>query len=181
MRKENFYFFFIALIFLFSLNVQASEKEDSLFSNIKMIPIQGNKKAPDFSLQDLDGKKIELKQFKGKVILLNFWATWCHPCREEMTSLEALHQQFQGKKFVLLTISVDYEGAKTVQAFVKKHHYTFPVLLDPKGKTLDLFGVRGIPATYLISKKGIMVGRAVGPRDWNCPEVIDLINLMLTR
>lgn len=171
----------VVFVFLLNLPFTAEGGEEDLFSKIKISPIKGDKKAPDFSLKDLIGNKVELNQFKGKVIFLNFWATWCSPCREEMPSLEVLHQHFKDKNFILLAISVDYGGLKPVQEFVNKHHFTFPVLLDPRCKTYDLFGVRGIPTTYLIDKKGRMVGKAVGPRDWKSPEVISLINLMLNK
>ncbi len=181
MRGKIFPHFFFVIVLFLSLNVQADGREDDLFSKIGITPIKGDKKAPDFSLQDLNGKKVELKQLKEKVILLNFWATWCSPCKEEMPYLEALHQQFKEKKFVLLTISVDYNGLKTVKEFIDKHHYTFPVLLDPKGKTLDLFQVKGIPTTLLIDKRGRLVGKAIGPRDWKSPEVFSLINLLIEK
>jgi peroxiredoxin len=169
----------VILILLFSFSFTAEGGEDDFYSKIKINPIKGNKKAPDFSLKDLNGKEVEIKQFKGKIIFLNFWATWCGPCKEEMPGMELLHRQFKEKNFVLLTISVDYEGIKPVQEFINKHHYTFPVLLDPKGETLDLFEVKGIPTTFLIDKKGKMVGKAIGPRDWKSVEVVSLLNLLI--
>jgi len=169
------------LVLLVSLSFTAEGGEDDLFSKTRINPIKGNKKAPDFSLNDLNGKEVEIKQFKGKIIFLNFWATWCGPCKEEMPGLEALRQQFKEKNFVLLTISVDYEGIKPVQEFINKHRYTFPVLLDPKCETLDLFEVKGIPTTFLIDKKGRMVGKAIGPRDWKSVEVVSLLNLLIEK
>jgi peroxiredoxin len=171
----------VILVLLVNLSFIAEGGEDDLFSKIRINPIKGDKKAPDFSLIDLSGKKVGIKQFKGKIIFLNFWATWCGPCKEEMPGLEVLHQQFKEKNFVLLTISVDYEGLKPVQEFINKHHYTFPVLLDPKCEALDLFEVKGIPTTFIIDKKGRMVGRAIGPRDWKNPEVFSLINLLIEK
>jgi peroxiredoxin len=168
----------LILILLVALVFTAEGGESDLFSKIRIDPIKGDKKAPDFSLRDLNGNKVEIKPLKGKIILLNFWATWCGPCKEEIPALEVLHQQFKEKNLVLLTISVDYEGLKPVQEFMNKHHYTFPVLLDPQGETLDLFEVKEIPTTFIIDKKGGMIGRAIGPRDWKNPEVFSLINLL---
>ena len=111
-------------------------------------------------MKDLNSRKVGLKQFREKIIFLNFWATWCGPCKEEMPSLEVLHQQFKEKNFILLAISVDYEGLKPVQEFINKHHYTFPVLLDPKCEALDLFEVKGIPTTFIIDKKGKNGGKS---------------------
>jgi len=171
----------VILILLVSFSFTAEGGEDDFYSKIKINPIKGNRKAPDFSLKDLNGKGVEIKQFKGKVIFLNFWATWCGPCKEEMPGMEALHQQLKEKNFVMLTISVDYEGIKPVQEFINKHRYTFSVLLDPKGETLDLFEVKGIPTTFLIDKKGKMLGKAIGPRDWKSIEVESLLNLLIEK
>jgi peroxiredoxin len=169
------------LILLISLSSGVEGGENDLFSKMRINPIRGDKKVPDFSLKDLSGKKVEIKEFQGKVIFLNFWATWCGPCKEEMPGMEVLHRQFKEKKFVLLTISVDYEGLKPVQEFINKHQYTFSILLDPKCETLDLFEVKGIPTTFLIDKKGKMVGKAIGPRDWKSQEIISLINLLIEK
>ena len=171
----------VILILLVNLFDIVEGGEDDLLSKIRINPIKGDKRAPDFCLKDLMGKKVELKQFKGKLVFLNFWATWCSPCKEEMPGMEALYQQFKEKNFILLAISVDYEGVKPVQEFIKKHHYTFPVLIDPKCEVLDLFQVKEIPTTFIINKKGRMVGKAVGPRDWKSPEVISLTNLLMEK
>jgi peroxiredoxin len=171
----------LVLILLVNIVLTAEGQKDDFFSKMRINPIKGNRKAPDFSLKDLNGRKVEIRQYKGKIIFLNFWATWCGPCKEEMPSLEVLHRQFTGENFVLLTISVDYEGLKPVQGFVDKSHYTFPVLLDPNGETLDLFEVKGIPTTFIIDRNGMMIGRAIGPRDWKSPEVLSLINLLVKK
>src|SRR4030043_372060 len=182
MRGRAFFrCFSVILILLVSFSFTAEGGEDDFYSKIKINPIKGNKKAPDLSLKDLNGKEVEIKQFKGKVIFLNFWATWCGPCKEEMPGMEFLHRQFKEKDFLLLTISVDYEGIRPVQEFINKHQYTFPVLLDPKGETLDLFEVKGIPTTFLIDKKGKMLGKAIGPRDWKSIEVESLLNLLIEK
>ncbi len=136
-------------------------------------------RAPDFRLENLKGEKLELKNFKGKVIFLNFWATWCGPCKEEMPSMEILFQQFKEKDFVFLSISVDYEERKAVKEFIEKQRYSFPVLLDPKCNALDLYEVRRIPTTIIIDKNRKMIGRAVGPINWKSQEVISLLNILL--
>ena len=181
MGGKTFFRFLFGIFLFLNLNVQADGREEDLFSKVGIIPIKGEKKAPDFSLQDLNGKKFGLNQFKGKVIFINFWATWCSPCKEEMPSMEVLHQQFKEKNFVLLAVSVDYGGEKPVKEFINKYQYTFPVLIDPKCKTLDLFQVKGIPTTFLIDKKKRMVGKAIGPRNWESPEVVSLINLLIEK
>jgi peroxiredoxin len=164
-----------------SLHFSPGGSTDALFPSAGIIPVGDEKKAPNFHLEDIRGEKIELKYFRGKVIFLNFWATWCGPCKEEMPSIEALYNQFKEKNFIFLTVSVDYGGVKLVKEFVEKWHYTFPVLLDPKCEILDLYKVRGIPATFLIDKKGMMVGKAIGPRDWKKPEFISILNILLEK
>ncbi len=174
----------LSVLFLFLLLVLDFPAEgggEDLYTKIRVSQMKGGKSAPDFSLPDLQGRKIGLRQFRGKIVFLNFWATWCGPCKEEMPFLEILHKQFKGKDFVLLTISVDYEGARPVQEFIRKQGYTFPVLLDPKSEVLDLFEVKGIPTTFLIDKKGKMIGRAIGSRDWKCQEAISLISALVEK
>jgi cytochrome c biogenesis protein CcmG/thiol:disulfide interchange protein DsbE len=171
---------FVLLTFILSTSsIFAEIKKEDLFSKAGIQPVKAGTKAPLFSLEDLNGKKSALKQYRGKVVFLNFWATWCGPCKEEMPSMDELYKQFKDKEFVFLTISVDYAGITPVRDFIEKHHYTFPVLIDPKCETLDLFEVKGIPTTFLIDKKGMIIGRAIGRKDWKRSEVVSLINLLL--
>jgi thiol-disulfide isomerase/thioredoxin len=150
------------------------------YSKIDIKPIKDKNTVPNISLESLKGGKVELRNaMKGKVVFLNFWATWCGPCKEEMPSMEALYKQYQDKNFLFLTISVDYEGLTPVKAFIEKTKYTFPVLLDPKNDTLDLFAVTRIPTTFIIDKEGRMIGRALGPRNWKCPEVESILNQLI--
>jgi peroxiredoxin len=178
-RKASLFLLF-ALI-LSTPSLFAEIKKEDLFSKLDIQLVKAGTKPPLFSLEDLNGKKSDLKQYRGKVVFLNFWATWCGPCKEEMPSMEKLYSQFKDKDFVFLTISVDYAGIKPVKDFIEKHRYTFPVLIDPKGETLDLFEVKGIPTTFLIDKKGIIVGKAVGPKDWKRSEVVSIINFFLEK
>jgi cytochrome c biogenesis protein CcmG/thiol:disulfide interchange protein DsbE len=175
------FFFFLLAFILSTSSIFAEIKKEDLFSKVGIQPVKAGTKAPLLSLEDLNGKKSELKQYRGKVVFLNFWATWCGPCREEMPSIEKLYKQFKDKDFVFLTISVDYAGIIPVKDFIEKHRYTFPVLIDPKCETLDLFEVKGIPTTFLIDKKGVIIGKAVGPKDWKGSEVVSIINLLLEK
>ncbi len=176
--KVFFRSFFVILIFS-TLSYSAERGREDLFLKIGIQPIKRNVRAPDFCLEDLKGKKSELNNFKGKVIFLNFWATWCGPCKEEMPSMEMLFQQFKGKDFVFLSIAVDYEGREAVNKFIEKQRYTFPVLLDPKCDVLDLYEVGRIPTTIIIDKQKKMIGRAVGPKDWKSQEVVSLLDILI--
>ncbi len=143
--------------------------------------MKDRKKAPEFSLGGLSGRKVELKNFQGKIVFLTFWATWCGPCKEDLPSIEALHRQFKAKDFIVLTVAVDLEGAIPVEKFIAKQGYTFYVLIDRKSEILDLYRVEAIPTTFLIDKKGRIIGKALGPRDWKCPEAVSLVNQLIER
>lgn len=126
--------------------------------------------APNFSLPDLNGQKIELKDYRGKVVFLNFWATWCLTCEEEMPSMEKLYQKYKGNSFEMLTISIDKEGKQAVAPYTKKFSLTFSALLDPKSKVANLYRTTGVPETFIINKEGFIIHKAIGPRKWDTEE-----------
>ncbi|MBY0276041.1 prolipoprotein diacylglyceryl transferase [Candidatus Binatia bacterium] len=130
----------------------------------------GGKTAPDFVAQDLQGQAVRLSAQRGKVVFLNFWATWCPPCRQEMPSMEALSKKFAAEDFVMLAISEDDGGAPVVKKFVEQNKLTFPVLTSPTGEIGRSFGVYGYPETFLIDREGRQVARFIGPRDWRDPR-----------
>lgn len=117
---------------------------------------------PKFTLQDLAGKKWNLSDLRGKVVLVSFWATWCPPCRKEMPDLEALYERFQSKGFVVLAIS-DEEAAK-VAPFIHDRGVTFPVLLDPRRKVHEAFIVEGIPHSFVYDREGKLVAQSIDMR-----------------
>jgi peroxiredoxin len=178
MWPRIFWVFLIALSFHPSL--AASENQiDDLCKKMKIQQMKDKKKAPEFSLGGLSGRKGDLKEFRGKIVFLTFWATWCGPCREEFPTIEALWRQLKGRDFVVLSIAGDLEGAAPVEKFIGKNGYTFRVLLDPKGEALDLYRVDKIPMTFVIDKKGSIVGKALGPRNWACQEAISLFTQLI--
>jgi len=135
--------------------------------------------APNFTLPDLNGKKIELKDYRGKVVFLNFWATWCLTCEEEMPSMENLYKKFKGNSFEILTISIDTEGKQIVAPYMKKFDLTFSALLDPKSKVAKLYRTTGVPETFIINKEGFIVHKAIGPRTWDTEESLNAFNNLL--
>lgn len=132
--------------------------------------------AKNFSLQDLDGKTHTLSDYRGKVVLINFWATWCPPCRREMPSLERLHQKLKGEAFVILAAD-QQEDYDTVFAFTGQldPQPTFPILLDSKTAVSRAWKVQGLPSSFLVDKRGQVVYRAVGGREFDHPEIERLI------
>lgn len=134
-------------------------------------PYEPGTEAPDFTLQTLEGKKVSLKDLRGRLVFLNFWATWCVPCREEMPAMEKLSQQLAKMPFAMVAVNVK-ETSREVEAFRKEVGFTYPVLLDPKGEVGLLYGAWGLPNTYLIGPNGDVIGRVIGPRSWSAPEVV---------
>lgn len=125
-------------------------------------------KAPSLRLMNLDDEIIDIKDLKGKVVVVNFWATWCPPCRREMGSLERLHLATKDKNVVILAVNIG-EDFDTVFSFLGQIEPspTFPMLLDPSAKSMSLWNVRGLPTTYIIAPNGTLVYRAIGGREFD--------------
>jgi peroxiredoxin len=129
--------------------------------------------APDFSVQDSD-RQVTLSQFHGKTVVLNFWATWCPPCVEEMPSLVEMQQRMTDKGIRVLAVSVDVdEGA--YRRFLKDHKVDLLTVRDPSHKSSDLYGTFKYPETYIIDSNGILRRKFIGPVDWNTPEIVDFL------
>ena len=137
--------------------------------------------APAFTFPGLDGKMVSLTDYKGKVVFLNIWATWCPPCREEMPSMEKLYQRLKGEDFEILAVSVDATGARAVGPFMKKLGLGFPALLDTGGKIQNLYGTTGLPESYIIGREGVVEEIVIGPKDWSTPEVLRFFRNLLQR
>jgi peroxiredoxin len=137
--------------------------------------------APDFSLPSLRSNFVKLSDHRGKVVFLNIWATWCPPCREEMPSMQALYQRLKGREFEMLAVSIDRSGEEVVRPFVLKYGLTFPVLLDPDNKTYILYGLTGVPETFIIDRNGVINFKMIGAQDWMKKEWLDYFDRILAQ
>lgn len=148
----------------------------------KYEPLTVGKEAPDFSLPDLEDKTVRLSDFRGKVVFLNFWATWCKPCREEMPSMEVLYKNFDHDDFVILAVSIDrVTTKKDIPPFVKSLSLTFPILIDSWGQTDKRYKLMGVPETYIIDQQGILREKVIGPRDWTILDNLRTITTLLNK
>jgi DsbE subfamily thiol:disulfide oxidoreductase len=146
----------------------------------KLNEVKDHPAAPDFTLFDAGGKKVSLKDHRGKVVFLNFWATWCESCRDEMPSMERLYQEFRGKGLEIVAVNIK-EKRQDALAFAKELKLTYPVLLDPEGEVGLLYGAFGLPATYLIDRKGVVLARMWGPADWYSPAARKLFAALVAQ
>lgn len=117
--------------------------------------------APDFTLTNLNGEEVSLSDYRGQNVYLNFWASWCPPCRAEMPDMEEIHQEYQDKGLVVLTVNLA-ESKDTVQKFITANDFTFPVLLDPKNEAAKLYKITSIPVSVFINKDGVIAEKRVG-------------------
>jgi cytochrome c biogenesis protein CcmG/thiol:disulfide interchange protein DsbE len=153
-------------------------KEKDSGPRFKM-PLQEGKPAPDFTFPDLDGRQVSLSDFTGKVVLVNIWATWCPPCRDEMPSMQKLYERFKGEHFEILAVSIDADGREAVAPFMQQMNLTFPALLDPEEKIRSLYAITGVPESFIIDRNGILARRVIGPLDWTTPKVFNFFKNLL--
>jgi len=132
--------------------------------------------------QDESGAETGLDKWKGRVVLLNLWATWCAPCRKEMPELDALQQKLGSADFEVVAVSLDRQGAETARKFLDETKATnLKLYLDPTSRALDAVKAPGLPATVLIDREGHEVGRLVGPADWASPEAVALVEKVISQ
>ena len=165
---------------LTSLNALAAERA-GITESLKPLNLSGyphNMRPPDFSGITADGKTVSLAGLRGRVVLLNFWATWCNECRPEMPMFERLHREFSARGLSVIGINAR-EGTAAVREYSKELGLTFPLLLDSRGEINAAYGVIGLPTTFLIRRDGRSVALAVGPREWTSAPARALIQALL--
>jgi len=173
-RRKRFVFLFLSVLLVF-FTIAGCENIAGLK---KVTKIEIGKPAPDFVLQDASGKTWQLSSLKGKVVFVNFWATWCKPCRDEMPSMEALNQAMAGQPFQLLAI-VFNDDLDMANSFARRLGVTFPVLANPAPELTEAYMITGVPETFLIDANGILRHRFIGPYNWDTPEMRNLVQELL--
>jgi thiol-disulfide isomerase/thioredoxin len=183
------YLFLVALVFsgfaafyLFdaeSLARADSRDLDQLFGDMGVIKI--SQALPvEIKLKDLNGQPVSLSDFRGKIVFLNFWTTWCFDCRIEMPHMEKLHQQFKNKEFAMVAVNLQ-EPVAQVKQFFKDYTLTFTALLDSDGEVGAHFRITAIPTTFILNKQGIIIGKITGPRKWEGKKAFALFEHLTNR
>jgi thiol-disulfide isomerase/thioredoxin len=177
-------------IFILVSVLQATASDAEIASNVQEVRdvvtrMQGGyPESPlpliDAGFQTLDGKEVKLSDYKGKVVFLNLWATWCPPCKAEMPAMDALYKTYRKKGLVMLAVSQG-ESAAVVKAFEKSSDYSFPLFVDVNNGTGSVYGTGSIPTTYIIDREGYITGQFVGGRNWNSAEANQLISDLINR
>ncbi|MEW6001474.1 MAG: TlpA disulfide reductase family protein [Nitrospirota bacterium] len=136
-------------------------------------------KAPEFVLKDLNGNIYNSSDLRGSVLFINFWASWCEPCLEEMPSIENLYDHFKNDNHFRMFAVLYRDDYQKAIGYMKENDFHFPVFLDNGENAARSFGITGVPETYIIDKKGILRGKVIGPEEWNSPEAITFISNLL--
>ena len=137
--------------------------------------------APDFSLRNLKGNYESLDSYRGQVVVLNFWATWCAPCRVEMPSFEKLYRRYRSEGVAVLAVTLDKNAGPKIKSFVDEYELSFPILLDEKGEVERLYPSMTIPFTYVIDREGRVVARVDGAKNWESNETFEAIEYLLKK
>ena len=146
----------------------------------RLTPLEQLLEAPGFTLRDMDGKPHALRDYRGNWVLINFWATWCPPCRKEMPSLQKLYQTFRDRPFRVLAVN-QWEDADLVFSYLGELNGLpdFPILFDTESRVSEAYGVSGLPTSFLIDPQGRIAYRAVGGREFDHPQIVGLIRKLL--
>ena len=179
---QNFLLSFALLVFAVpfaqSKEVPLSADEKEVLKKLRITPATQWIEAHDFAGDLMDAKTVNLKDYRGRFVLLNFWATWCSPCLKEMPDFEKAYLQMGHDKLVVLAVGMG-ESIEKIKAFSNKYGFSFPLMADNKMEITKLYGVRNIPVTYMIGPDGVVLGRALGIRDWASPDLLAFIDSRL--
>ena len=180
-RNLSYLFFALAVatgVFIFLALFQRSFGPPEI-EDLRVSPLP-SEDADNFRLESLTGQAVSLRDFRGRVVFLNFWATWCEPCKVEMPLMQRLYNNLKEKGLVVVAVDLrDHD--RVVRQFVQDLGLTFPVLLDRDGSVSKSYRVTQIPTSYLIDREGKLVGKVIGPRDWSNRQALRLFDQLLAR
>lgn len=183
-KPERIFCIFFITLSLYSLNsiilAGPAHAGSDLMEPLAIVKFDPKIEAQNFLLPDLNGNQVSLTDQRGKIVFLNFWASWCLPCRSEMPSMEKLYNKFKNNDFTILAVNLG-ESVSQVKAFKESLELSFPILLDADSSVGYIYGAISIPTSYLIDRDGFILGGALGPRDWSGEEAFELINSLLKK
>ena len=162
----------------FAIADAQDQELERLFSNIGILKVAQISQPVEIQLKDVFGNTVSLSDFRGNVVFLNFWATWCPPCVIEMPSMQKLHRRFKDKNFVMVAINSQETDAQ-VKSFLNKYKLSFTALLDSSGEVGTWFDVNAFPTTFVLDKEGRIIGRALGPREWDSQASVALFDYLI--
>ena len=170
--------FVLSALTLLTFAASAATVTTDELIRIGLQPLKEGTEIVDFELQDLSGATRRLSDFRGKVVFLNFWATWCGPCRFEMPSMEKLYRRLKDEGLEILAVNLQ-EDRSSVEQFVDEYGLSFPVLLDTTGRIGATYGARSIPTTYIVDREGFVIAGTIGTREWDTEEYIRFFEKLL--
>lgn len=174
MKKILYLFALIALVALVACNRKESASPDK-----QAVPSE-NRLAPEIVVNGMNGFPLKLSDLKGKVVVLNFWATWCPPCREEIPSMIKLNKIMTGKPFQMVAVSIDEDGKPAIDSFFQTSGFSeLPAYIDPDSRAAKTYGITGVPESFIINKNGMVVKKFIGPLEWDSPDVTVFIEGLL--
>ncbi|MGD2096756.1 MAG: TlpA disulfide reductase family protein [Desulfobacterales bacterium] len=153
---------------------------ERLFGNLDILKMPHATRPLDIQLKDIFGNTVSLSDFRGKIVFLNFWASWCPTCVVEMPSMEKLHRLFKNQDFALVAVNMQ-EGATQVKSFFEKWQLSFTALLDSSGEVATALAVNALPTTFFLNKEGRIMGMALGPREWDSQASVELFEFLINR
>lgn len=163
---------------LFLAGKSQAAEVDALYDKMGIVKPRTEKTAPDFSLKTLDGRSVKLSEFKGKPVLLNFWATWCEACKKEMPSMQRLYDRIAEQGIEVIAVSIDRKNRDRVEDFVTSHALSFPILLDQSQEVRRKYFILGLPTSYLIGPDFKLKGYASGARAWDHPDLVRILEAL---
>ncbi len=176
------------LIFLFMTSTLSAQedndlnKAEELFYESGFGVLKETTAAPDFTIETLQGDEVSLSDYRGEVVLLNLWATWCPPCREEMPSMQSVYDQLKDRGFTILAVAAPSPPRETfekIENYIADEKYTFPVLIDMEHKVNGIYGTGSIPTSWVVDTEGNLVARLVGATDWESESIISAFEELL--